>query len=93
MATNGNSLVLNYAVTPQPLAFSGIARQSNGTMDLSVTGTIGADFTVHASTNLSLTPLSAWTVLGGSTIETIPTPFDDLTATNFTHRFYIITTP
>jgi autotransporter-associated beta strand protein len=93
LAKNGNSLVLTYTVTPQPLAFSGIQRLANGTFNLSLTGTIGTGFTVHASTNLALTPLSAWTVLGTGTIEAGLTSFDDLTSTNYPHRFYLISSP
>jgi fibronectin-binding autotransporter adhesin len=93
VAINGNSLVLNYTAAPRPLAFSGIQRLSNGTFNLTLTGTAGTGFTVHASTNLALTPLSAWTVLGTGTIGSGPTPFDDLTATNYPDRFYLISTP
>jgi hypothetical protein len=93
VATNGNSLVLNYVVTPRPLGFSGIQRLANGTFSLSLTGAVGTGFTVHASTNLDLTPLSAWTVLGTGTIGAGLTTFDDLACTNFLDRFYIISTP
>jgi autotransporter-associated beta strand protein len=93
VATNGNSLVLNYAVAPRPLTLSGIQRLANGTFDLSLTGTIGTGFTVHATTNLALLPLSAWTVLGTGTLGAGTTTFDDLTSTNFLDRFYIISTP
>jgi fibronectin-binding autotransporter adhesin len=95
VATNGNSLVLNYTFTvvPPPLAFSGIQRLANGTFSLTLSGAEGTGFTIHASTNLALTPLSAWTVLGTGTIGAGPTPFDDLTATNFPDRFYLISTP
>jgi fibronectin-binding autotransporter adhesin len=93
VATNGNSLVLNYAATPRPFGFSGIQRLANGTFNLSLTGAIGTGFTVHASTNLDLTPLSAWTILGTGTIGAGLTTFDDLTSTNFPNRFYLISTP
>jgi hypothetical protein len=93
VATNGNSLVLNYVVTPRPLGFSCIQRLANGTFSLSLTGAVGTGFTVHASMNLDLTPLSAWTVLGTGTIGAGLTTFDDLACTNFLDRFYIISTP
>jgi hypothetical protein len=95
VATNGNSLVLNYTFTvvPQLPAFSGIQRLSNGTFNLTFTGKAGTGFTMLASTNLALTPLSAWTVLGTGTIGAGPTSFVDLTATNYLDRFYLISTP
>ena len=93
VATNGNSLVLNYIGAPALPAFSGISRLGNGTFSLTLTGTEGTGFTIHASTNLDLTPLSAWTILGTGTIGSGPTPFDDTTATNYPVRFYLISTP
>ena len=93
VATSGNSLLLNYTAAPTPLAFSGIQRLSDGTFNLTLTGATGTGFTVHATTNLALTPLSAWTVLGSGTIGAGPTPFVDLTATNYLDRFYLISTP
>jgi len=66
---------------------------ANGTFSLMVSGTAGTGFTVHATTNLALTPLSAWTVLGSGTIGTGPTPFNDSTSTGYPHRFYLISTP
>jgi fibronectin-binding autotransporter adhesin len=92
VATNGNALVLNYTAASKPLAFSGIQRFANGTFNLTISGTPGTGFTIHASTNLDLTP-SAWTVLGSGTIGEETTTFDDLTSTNYPNRFYIISTP
>jgi autotransporter-associated beta strand protein len=95
VATNGNSLLLNFSpsAVPQPPSFSGISRLTNGTFSLTLTGTEGTGFTIHASTALDLTPLSAWTILGTGTIGSGPTPFDDTTATNYPQRFYLISTP
>jgi autotransporter-associated beta strand protein len=92
-ATSGNSLVVNYAVTPLPLTFSSVERRTDGNFHLALSGTIGTGFTVHASTNVALTPLSAWPVIGSGTFGAGSTPFDDMNATNYPKRFYLITTP
>ncbi len=88
--TINNSIDLN--ITGLAPVISGGQRLSNGGFSLSVTGTQGTGFTVHASTNVAL-PLSSWTVVGTGTIGTGSTSFTDLTATNYSDRFYIITTP
>ncbi len=93
VATNGNSLVVIYTVTPQPLAISGLQRLSNGTFSLTFSGTTGTGFTVHASTNLALRPFSAWPVLDTGTFGVSPASFDDLTSTNYLNRFYLISSP
>jgi hypothetical protein len=67
--------------------------QTNGAFSISFTGTAGTAFTVHATTNLNLTPLSAWTVVGTGTIGAGVTQFSDVTSTNFANRFYLISTP
>jgi autotransporter-associated beta strand protein len=72
---------------------SSVQLETNGVFSLSLTGASGTGFTVHASTNLALTPLSAWTVVGTGTIGTGVTTFDDTTSTNFPYRFYLISTP
>jgi fibronectin-binding autotransporter adhesin len=95
VATNGNSLLLYYAFTslPQLPAFSGIQRLANGAFNLTFTGKAGTSFSVLASTNLDLKPLSAWTVLDTGTLGSGPTIFEDLTATNYLDRFYLISSP
>ena len=95
VATNGNSLVLNYSYTSVPIlpSFSGIQRLANGAFNLTFSGKAGASFSVLASTNLDLKPLSAWTVLDTGTLGSGPTIFEDLTATNYLERFYLISTP
>jgi hypothetical protein len=89
--TTNNSIALN--ITGVPAKVSGLQHLTNGAFSLTIAGTQGTGFTVHASTNLDLTPLSAWTVLGTGTIGAGPTPFDDLTATNYPERYYLISTP
>jgi autotransporter-associated beta strand protein len=73
--------------------FSGILSQTNGAISLSLTGTPGAGFSILASTNLALTPLSAWTVVGTGTFGAGVTTFVDSSSTNYPDRFYLISTP
>jgi autotransporter-associated beta strand protein len=91
-ANNSIDFKVTTASTSAP-TISGVQSQTNGVFSISITGTPGASFTVLATTNLSLTSLSAWTVVGAGTIGTGVTQFSDPTSTNFADRFYIISTP
>jgi autotransporter-associated beta strand protein len=66
---------------------------TNGVFSMSIAGTAGTEFTVRATTNLALTQLSAWTVVGTGTLGSGVTTFDDLTSTNYPDRFYLISVP
>jgi autotransporter-associated beta strand protein len=66
---------------------------TNGVFSLSFSGTVSNGYTVHASTNVALTPLSEWTTLGSGTFQAGITTFNDLTSTNFPYRFYLISSP
>jgi fibronectin-binding autotransporter adhesin len=89
--TTNNSIDLN--ITGVPVKVSSVELLTNGVFSLLLTGTQGTGFTVHATTNLTLTPLSAWTVVGTGTLGSGVTAFDDTTSTNFPYRFYLISTP
>jgi len=92
--TGNDSIDLNVTTAPaEAPVISGVQLQTNGAFSVSFTGTPGTGFTVHATTNLTLTPLSAWTVVGTGTIGNGVTQFSDLTSTNFANRFYLISTP
>lgn len=93
VTTNGNSLVLVYTHIAQPPALAGGAFQANGSFRLSLTGSAGATFTVHATTDLNLRPYSAWPVIGTGTLGAGVTTFDDPNASPHADRFYLITTP
>jgi hypothetical protein len=88
--TANNSIDLK--VTGTAPTVSGARILATGAFSLTVTGSAGTGFTVHASTNLAL-PFSQWTVVGTGTIGAGATPFSDSGATNYPHRFYLITTP
>ena len=91
-ANNSIDLKVTVGTTSAP-QFSGILSQTNGVISLSLTGAPGAGFSILASTNLALTPLSAWTVVGTGTFGAGVTSFVDSTSTNYPDRFYLISTP
>jgi hypothetical protein len=63
-------------------------------VSLVATGAVGAPYRLWATTNLALTPVTnTWTLLTNTTIISSPFTNIDLTATNFSRRFYIFTTP
>ena len=72
----------------------GIGRLSSGNISLIATGALGTPYRLWATTNLALRPvISTWTLLNSSTITTSPFTNTDLTATNFSQRFYLFTSP
>ena len=64
----------------------------DGNVSLTLNGNIGQAYSVHVSTNV-LKALANWTVLSSGTIPSVPFVYNDLTATNFPQRFYIISSP
>jgi hypothetical protein len=74
-----------------PGMFSGIARQlGNGTVQLNLTGTAGATYTLEYATNLPTTnwiPLSTFTMTNGA-VEYL-----DTTASNAPTRYYLLISP
>ena len=70
----------------------GVAIQS-GTFSFGFNYGPVADFTVLASTNVGL-PSSQWSILGAA-VQYLPGQyqFTDLNATNYTRRFYRVTSP
>jgi autotransporter-associated beta strand protein len=104
LGTLPNGLAATLVSTPHNISLhiSGIAFPpsigsaqvlTNGVFSMLVSGTAGTGFTVLASTNLALTPFSAWTVVGTGTFGSVATNFQDLTSTNYPGRYYLISTP
>jgi autotransporter-associated beta strand protein len=91
-ANNSIDLKVTTASVEAP-QISAVQLQATGVLSISLTGTAGTGFTVHATTNLALTPLSAWTVVGTGTLGAGVTSFVDSTSTNYRDRFYLISTP
>ncbi len=80
-------------VGTQPPAFSSAAPLGDGNLRLTFTGPAGRDYELRATTNLTLTPLTLWDLLGSGTFGGSPVSYDDSTATNYVQRFYRIVVP
>ena len=87
--TNGTVKVIAIA----PPMFSSVTQLGNGTLRLNFSGTPGANYEIRASTNLTLTPVTLWNLLGTGTFSAAPVVFDDVLARNFPQRFYRIRVP
>jgi len=88
-------LLLNgQSASPVPIILTDPGLPPGGPFHGSFTNTPSAVFTALASTNLSL-PLSNWTVLGSSVVETPPGnfKFNDSQAINYPNRFYRVRSP
>jgi hypothetical protein len=67
-------------------------RLNDGNISFGINGTVGQGYTVRGSTNIAL-PFTNWTILQSGSIPSVPYVFSDLTATNYTSRFYRISSP
>jgi hypothetical protein len=80
---------------PMPVAMTltGAQKPSNTTFQFSFTNSVGAQFNVLATTNLSL-PLTNWPALGG-VVEISPGQFQfiDTNAASYPRRFYKVSSP
>ena len=99
-ATWANDLALDGSITvltviPAPTFNPGsVATLPDGNKSVTATGTIGSAYRLWASSDVTLTPIiSTWTLLSSGTVTASPFTINDLTATNFTKRFYIFSTP
>lgn len=85
------------ALIPVPAwrpVFNSMTRLGDSSMQLSMSGVPCYDYRLWASTNAASGPVTEnWTLLSSGTFSNAPTVFTDLVATNFPHRFYIITMP
>ena len=93
VTTSGNTLLLTYTGTTQPPAISGAQKLPDHNFRLLFTGQQGAHYSVHASANVALKPVTSWPVISTGTFGAGAVTFDDLTATNSPHMFYLISTP
>jgi fibronectin-binding autotransporter adhesin len=57
-----------------------------------ISGTVGQGYTVRASTNAAL-PITNWSILQSGSLPASPYSFTDLSATNYSQRFYRVSTP
>ena len=88
LLVDGTIKVVNAA----PPALSGASMLSDGNLRLTLTGTTGQGYRILVSPDVTA-PVNTWTVLTSGTLPTATFYYDDLTATNSTTRFYIISTP
>jgi fibronectin-binding autotransporter adhesin len=87
--TNGVLTVVSTA----PPEFSPVARLGDNNFRLTFSGSPGQDYELRASTNVALTPVTSWDLLGTGVFGAAPVIFDDLQATNYPLRFYRIRVP
>jgi rhamnogalacturonan endolyase len=87
--TNGTLKV----IAAVPPVINSFALLGNGSLRLNFSGTANQAYEIRASTNLALIPMTNWTVLGSGVFNGGPVVFDDLQATNFGQRFYLINIP
>jgi rhamnogalacturonan endolyase len=89
--TNGFALTGVLAVVSlAPPTFDSAIRLTDGNIRLTFSGPTGQGYEIRASTNVVLTPITSWTLLGTGIFTGSPIAFDDLQATNFPQRFYLI---
>lgn len=88
---NINGTISVVAIVPPVI--NSITPLVNGTFRLNFSGTSGANYEIRASTNVSLIPITLWTLLDSGTFNGSPVVFDDLQATNFAQRYYLIRIP
>jgi hypothetical protein len=74
------------ALTPPTISSTGVLTGSGFRIQFS--GPIGQDYTIQASTNLTI-----WTNISSGTISSSPVTFTDSAATNSPKRFYRIIVP
>ncbi len=78
-----------------PGKLKNVARLGNGSVSFTLTNYSDMSFTVLASTNLAL-PFNQWSNLGTAVESPLGSgqyPFTDLPATNYSRRFYSVTSP
>lgn len=88
---NTNGTVKVVAITPP--VFNSFVRLGDGNFRLNFSGMANQVYEIRASTNLALTPIINWTLLGSGVFGGSAIVFDDLQATNFGQRFYLIRIP
>jgi autotransporter-associated beta strand protein len=81
------------SISNPPPGFLAAAPAGNGVLRLSFVGPNGADYELRATTNLTLTPVTAWELLSGGTFGTEPLVHDDPQAGALDQRFYILRLP
>jgi uncharacterized protein with beta-barrel porin domain len=96
LAWNTNTVNTNGTLTVvavPPPAINSYALLGDRNFRLNFSGMDGQTYEIRASTNLALTPITSWMLLGSGVFDGSPVVFDDLQATNFAERYYLIRLP
>lgn len=82
------------ALPPIPPSISNGTVLPDGNFGFSATGYNGQNYRVWASADATQTPITTtWTMISSGTFGAAPVSFNDLQATNYPQRFYLITVP
>ncbi len=76
-----------------PPSITGSSTITGGNFQMTFTGPSGSGYSVRASTDLTLAPVTSWPVVGTGTFSEAPVIWQDINATNYSKRFYRITIP
>ncbi len=95
VTNSGNSVVVQYTapVVTTPPTITGQQKLTDGTFSLTFSGTQNTGYSVRASTNLALSPVTNWPVISTGTFGTSSVTYTDANATIYPMRFYLITEP
>lgn len=89
LATNGMLTV----VVATPPVINSYALLNDGNFRLNFSGAVGQAYEIRATTDLALTPITSWSLLGTGTFTGGIASYDDLQATNYPQRYYLIRQP
>jgi fibronectin-binding autotransporter adhesin len=93
LATDGSIQVVGL-VAPPTFSPAQVTRLPDRNISVTATGVVGAVYRLWASTNVALSPVtSTWTLLSSGTVGASPFTIQDLTATNYSQRFYLFSSP
>ncbi|TAL02033.1 MAG: hypothetical protein EPO07_07745, partial [Verrucomicrobia bacterium] len=93
---NTNNLLVDGTLTvaaPAPPVIESITRLGDGNVRLTFSGNAGWGYQVRASSDVSLAPFSSWPLVISGTFTGAVVTLDDLAATNYAQRFYLIRIP
>jgi hypothetical protein len=79
-------------ITLSAPAIANVVRRSDSGFGLTLNGSPGQAYSVLATTNVAL-PLASWVRIGGGTFGFDQATLTDMTATNLSQRFYVVTMP
>jgi hypothetical protein len=81
------------SVAAAPPVINSFTRLADGTFRLNFSGPANQAYEIRASANPAIVSITNWTLLGAGVFSGSEVVFDDLQATNFTQRYYLIRVP